>query len=82
MARAIQWANRIMAVSLEMVLPGVVGVLVDKYLGTLVVFTLVGFALGFTAAGLHLAAITRPSRGREELSASDATNENTAETED
>jgi hypothetical protein len=59
MAKAVEWATRIMTVSLEMVLPGIVGVLIDRYLGTIVVFTLVGFALGFTAAGFHLVAMTR-----------------------
>ena len=63
MAKAFRWAYRIMAVSLEMVLPGVAGVLLDRFLGSVVVFTLAGFALGFTAAGFHLAAMTRPRDG-------------------
>ena len=60
MAKAMQWVSRIFTVSLEMVLPGIAGVLADRYLGTVVVFTLIGFALGFTAAGWHLMAMTRP----------------------
>jgi hypothetical protein len=70
MAKAIQWAYRIMAVSLEMVLPGVAGVLLDRFVGSVVVFTLAGFALGFTAAGFHLAAMVRPPKGRTPPSAS------------
>jgi hypothetical protein len=80
-ARAIQWAYRIMAVSLAMVLPGVAGVLIDRYLGTVVVFTLAGFALGFTAAGLQLAAMTRPKR-RDSKSARADTKANIEEIED
>lgn len=69
MATAMQWVSRIVTVSLEMVLPGIAGVLADDYLGTLVVFTLIGFALGFAAAGWHLTAMVRdagpPSRPAE-----------------
>lgn len=64
MAKAMQWVSRILTVSLEMVLPGIAGVLADQYLGTLIVFTLIGFALGFTAAGWHLAAMTRQPESR------------------
>jgi hypothetical protein len=82
MAQAYRWAYRIMLVSLEMVVPGVAGVLVDRFLGTLVVFTLAGFALGFTAAGFHMAAMLRPPHGRESSATKTDSNANTEETED
>lgn len=48
-----------MVVSLEMVLPGLLGYWVDQRLGTVVAFMLVGFALGMTAAVVHLIHLTR-----------------------
>jgi ATP synthase protein I len=58
-AKASAWATRIMTISLEMVLPGLAGVWLDGWLGTKVVFTLAGFALGGTAAIVHLIHLTR-----------------------
>lgn len=49
-----------MIVSLEMVLPGLAGYWVDQRLGTRVLFLLVGFALGTTAAVVHLIRMVRP----------------------
>jgi hypothetical protein len=48
-----------MVVSLEMVLPGLAGYLVDRWIGTLVLFTMLGFAAGTTAAVMHLIRMTR-----------------------
>ena len=59
MARASDWATRIMTISLEMVLPGLAGYWVDQKLGTVALFLLIGFALGCTAAVLHLIKLTR-----------------------
>jgi hypothetical protein len=58
-AKAYQWATRIMIVSLEMVLPGLAGYWVDRQLGTVVAFTLIGFVLGSSAAVTHLIRMTR-----------------------
>jgi F0F1-type ATP synthase assembly protein I len=63
-AKAYQWASRIMIVSLEMVLPGLAGYWIDKKLGTLVLFMLVGFALGGTAAVMHLVRMTRSDQNK------------------
>ena len=59
MAKASAWATRIMTISLEMVLPGLAGVWLDRRLGTKVVFTLAGFAFGITSAMVHLVHLTR-----------------------
>jgi F0F1-type ATP synthase assembly protein I len=64
-AKAYHWATRIMIVSLEMVLPGIGGYWLDKWLGTKVVFMLVGFALGCTAAMTHLLQMTRSEQNRQ-----------------
>jgi hypothetical protein len=65
MARAYQWATRIMVVSLEMVLPGLAGYWLDKQLGTLVLFTLLGFGFGTTASVVHLIRMTREDANRK-----------------
>jgi F0F1-type ATP synthase assembly protein I len=53
-----------MGVSLEMVLPGLVGYLFDNWLGTKVLFLLIGLALGCTAAAIHLIRLTRAEKNR------------------
>ena len=53
-AKAYQWSTRIMVVSLEMVLPGLAGLWLDRRLGTVVLLMLIGFAVGGTTAVLHL----------------------------
>ena len=53
-AKAYQWSTRIMVVSLEMVLPGLAGLWLDQRLGTVVLLMLIGFAVGGTAAVMHL----------------------------
>lgn len=58
MAIAADWSGRIISISLEMVLPGVAGMWIDNKLGTRVVFTLAGFALGMTGAIWQLARLT------------------------
>jgi len=61
MAQASEWASRIMTVSLEMVLPGLAGYWLDQKLHTVALFMLIGFALGCTAAVVHLIHLTRQS---------------------
>jgi Putative F0F1-ATPase subunit Ca2+/Mg2+ transporter len=63
-AKAYQWASRIMIVALEMVLPGLAGNWVDQRLGTKILFTLLGFAGGCTAAVMHLIRMTRADERR------------------
>ena len=58
-AKAYTWATRIMIVSLEMVLPGLAGYWIDQKLGTAVLFMLMGFAFGSSAAVMHLIRMTR-----------------------
>ena len=43
-----------MVVSLEMVLPGLAGYWIDEQLGTVLVFMLVGMAIGCTGGMWHL----------------------------
>jgi len=64
-AIAYQWASRIIVVALEMVLPGMAGLWLDKKLGTVVLFMLVGFGLGSTAAIVHLLQMTRTDSRRK-----------------
>jgi hypothetical protein len=63
MATAYQWVSRITIVALEMVLPGLAGYWLDQRIGTGVVFMLIGFGLGFTAAAVHLIQIARSNSG-------------------
>jgi hypothetical protein len=61
-ALAYQWAVRIMVVAMTMVLPGLAGHWVDKQLGTVVLFLLIGLGLGCTAATLQLIQISQPPK--------------------
>jgi hypothetical protein len=59
MAIALEWSATIMTISAEMVVPGLVGYWVDSWLGTRVVFMLLGFAAGGTLATLALMKIAK-----------------------
>ena len=63
-AKAYQWATRIMVVSLEMVLPGLAGYWIDRWLGSLVLFTMLGFTLGSWLGVVHLLRMTRSDVSR------------------
>lgn len=73
-AIAYEWAARVMTISLEMVVPGLLGYWLDQRLGTKAVFLLCGFALGAVLAGTALAKIARQrvrpkaERGNEDRS--------------
>jgi ATP synthase protein I len=46
--KAMQWVSRITSISMEMVLPGVIGYyFIDRWLGTRVVFLILGLIVGF-----------------------------------
>jgi F0F1-type ATP synthase assembly protein I len=63
-AKAYQWASRIIVVALEMVLPGMAGYWLDQQFGTKVLFMLIGFAVGCTAGVAHLVQMTRADASR------------------
>jgi len=58
-AKAAAWVSRIMAISMEMVVPGLIGYWLDIQLGTKFVLMLAGFVLGVTVAIKHLLYLTR-----------------------
>jgi hypothetical protein len=48
-----------------MVLPGMAGLWLDRKLGTVVLFMLIGFALGCTGSVVHLVQMTRADANRK-----------------
>ena len=62
MAKATAAASRAMTVALEMVLPGILGLWLDRRLGTWLLFTVLGFIFGLTLAIWHLLKMTKPVR--------------------
>jgi hypothetical protein len=63
MTVAMEWVGRIIAIGLEMVLPGLGGQWCDGRFGTTPWLAIVGFVLGMTVAIIHLVAMTSPNRG-------------------
>jgi hypothetical protein len=63
MGEALDWASRIMAVALEMVLPGLAGHWLDGRFGTSFL-VLVGFIFGLTIGVWHLLLMTRAADRR------------------
>jgi F0F1-type ATP synthase assembly protein I len=53
-AKAYQWASRIMLASLEMVLPCLAGLWIDTKLGTVALFMVIGLAIGCSLGMWHL----------------------------
>lgn len=64
LAKAYQWATRIMVIAMMMVLPALAGNWVDEQLGTVIVFLLIGLALGCTAATFQLIQLIRSENER------------------
>ena len=60
MAVAYAWAWRVTTISMEMVIPGLVGLAVDRWLGSVVAFTILGFAAGMTLGIWHLVKLGSP----------------------
>ncbi len=48
-----------MSISLEMVVPGVLGLWIDRWLGTLPLFLILGVIFGMTAGMIHLVQFAR-----------------------
>lgn len=59
MAKAMDLVSQITTISLVSVLPAVGGYFIDKWLGTEVIFLLLGLALGMTAAGFQMASLVK-----------------------
>lgn len=59
-ALAMEWTSRITTISLEMVVPALVGYWLDRRLGTHLLFLVLGVMLGFVTAMLSLLRLTRP----------------------
>ena len=63
-ALAMEWTSRITTISLELVVPVLIGYWLDQRLGTRPLFLVVGVILGFVTATLSLVRLTKPP-GRE-----------------
>jgi len=55
---AAEWTSRVTTISLEMVLPGLIGFWIDRQLGTVMVFLVLGVIVGMTAGMIHLVRLT------------------------
>jgi len=72
MVRGMEWAARVTAISLEMVLPGLLGFWLDRTLGTVMVFLVLGVILGMTVGMMHLVRLAAPrAKDQAKRSASD-----------
>jgi F0F1-type ATP synthase assembly protein I len=54
LALAYGWAVRITSISLEMVVPGLIGLWIDRQLGTVLLFLVLGVIVGVTMGMIHL----------------------------
>ena len=58
---AMEWTSRITTISLELVVPTLIGCWLDQRLGTRVLFLVLGVMLGFVTATLSLVRLARSS---------------------
>jgi ATP synthase protein I len=56
---AMEWTSRITTISLELVVPVLIGYWLDQRLGTRVLFLILGVMLGFATATLSLVRLAR-----------------------
>jgi F0F1-type ATP synthase assembly protein I len=61
------WASQIIVIAAEMVAPGLIGLWIDQRIGTLVLFAVLGFALGITLAIVHLLRMTKVKSKNQKL---------------
>ena len=60
LASAMGWASLMTTISLGMALPGLIGLWLDRWLGTGVLFVIVGVILGFSTGIWQLIKLTTP----------------------
>ena len=70
-AVASQWASRVITTTVVMVGPGLVGLWVDRRLGTIMLFGALGFAAGLTMAIWYLVRITTPAKDDRSIDGAD-----------
>ena len=58
LARAMAWTSHVTTISLEMVVPGVIGLWIDQKLGTGMLFLVLGVLLGLGMGMWHLIKLT------------------------
>jgi F0F1-type ATP synthase assembly protein I len=63
LAQALSWSTAIITIALEMVLPAVLGLWVDRKLGTKMVFLILGAAAGLAGGMIHLIRLATASGG-------------------
>ncbi len=63
MAKAVAWSSEVISIAIEMVLPMLLGIWLDRKLGTVMVFVLLGAVLGFSLGLFHLVRLTKPRHG-------------------
>ena len=79
MAIGMSWVSRITTVSLQMVVPGIIGYWLDRRFGTRALFTLCGFGIGMFSGMLHLIRITKTKSMPEQSSPVDHQSESTGQ---
>ena len=62
------WSSRVTSISLEMVLPGVVGYWIDQRTGTGFLFLVLGTVLGFSVGMWSLVKLANSSSGNDNSS--------------
>jgi ATP synthase protein I len=63
-SNAMAWVSRITSISMEMVVPGLIGYyLLDRWLGTRVVFLILGLILGLIGGIWQLIKLTKQNNG-------------------
>jgi F0F1-type ATP synthase assembly protein I len=71
-ARAWGWSSQLTSIALEMVLPGIVGLWIDRQLGSVMVFLILGVVFGMTAGMIHLVQFARRISEKERQAEKDA----------
>jgi F0F1-type ATP synthase assembly protein I len=59
MAKAVAWSSEAISIAAEMVVPGLIGLWIDRKLGTVMLFLVLGVALGMTLGLIHLVRLTK-----------------------
>ncbi len=76
MAAAMAWSSRITTISMEMVVPGLIGYWIDEQLGTVAIFLVTGVILGFSIGLWQLIKLgQQPETGTDPLGKGESSND-------
>ncbi len=82
MAKSMAKVSELMAISLMMIVPALIGIWIDRMLSTVMLFTILGLVFGMIGAGYQLVALVSQSSNKQKSAAKNDKQESTGSSSD